>query len=325
MSDTGYLLPGTLLEWRVSIMRKLRISAISFLNTAPLMWDFEQGLPPVTGNANAGVNVFPQGVGSHVSGTPLAGDFEVEYTIPSHCADLLRAGEADIGIIPAATYASIPDLAIVPDVAIAAKGPVRSILLISKVPREQIRTLAADISSRTSVALTRVLFHHWCKRAPEFVPAEPHLESMLARCDAALLIGDPALRVDRSRHHTWDLAEEWQQWTGKPFVFAFWAVRRAALAETRPELDIAAVFQSSRDHGVEPKHLSFIAETWSSHVGVSPAEICDYLTRHIYFWLDDECRAGLELFFHYAAECVAIPPPPPLRFLETARFLLPKI
>jgi chorismate dehydratase len=297
------------------MMRKLRVSAISFLNTAPLMWDFEQGIPPAVGVPKPGANVFPQGVGSHVSGTPLAGDFEVAYTIPSHCADLLRAGEADIGIIPAATYASIPDLVIVPDVAIAATGPVRSILLISKVPRERIRTLAADTSSRTSVALTRVLFHHWCGQAPEFVPAEPQLEAMLARCDAALLIGDPALRVDRSRHQTWDLAEEWQQWTGRPFVFAFWAVRRAALSETRPGLDVAAVFRNSRDHGVEPKHISAIAQNWSSRVGVSPAEICNYLTRHIYFWLDEECRAGLELFFRYAAECGAIPPPPPLHFI----------
>ena len=300
-------------------MRKLRISAISFLNTAPLMWDFERGIPPVVDATKPGANAFPQGGRSHVSNTPLAGDFEVEYTIPSHCADLLRAGEADIGIIPAATYASIPDLVIVPDVAIAAKGPVRSILLISKVPREQIRTLAADTSSRTSAALTRVLFHHWRGQAPEFVPAEPQLESMLARCDAALLIGDPALRVDRSRYQTWDLAEEWQQWTGKPFVFAFWAVRWVALGETRPGLDVAATFQSSRDHGVESKHISAIAQNWSTHVGVSPAEICNYLTRHIYFWLDDECRTGLELFFRYAAECGAIAPPPPLRFIPTLK------
>jgi chorismate dehydratase len=306
-------------------MRKLRISAISFLNTAPLMWDFENGMPPVVENTGAEVKAATPAVGSHVSGTPLARDFEVDYTIPSHCADLLRTGKADIGIIPAATYASIPELVIVPNVAIAAKNPVRSILLISKVPREQIRSLAADISSRTSVALTRVLFHHWCEHAPEFTPAEPHLESMLARCDAALLIGDPALRVDRSRYQTWDLAEEWQEWTGKPFVFAFWAVRAAALRETRPELDVAAVFQNSRDHGVQPEHISLIAQTWASHVGVSPAVICSYLTRHIYFWLDEKCQAGLELFFHYAAQCGAIPPPPPLRFMEMVRPSLPKM
>jgi chorismate dehydratase len=253
-----------------------------------------------------------------VAGAALFDEFEVEYTIPSHCADLLCAGTADIGIIPAATYASIPDLVIVPDVAIAAKGPVRSILLISRVPLDEVRRLAADVSSRTSVALTRVMFHQWLGRAPEFVPAEPQLEAMLARCDAALVIGDPALHVDRSRYQTWDLAAEWQRVTGKAFVFAFWAVRRAAFLETRPGLDIAEVFKSSRDHGREPQNVSAIAQAWSSHVGLAPETICHYLTRNIHFWLDEECRAGLELFYELAARCGAIPVPPPLRFIDTA-------
>jgi len=299
------------------LMRKLRISAISFLNTAPLMWDFDQGVPPVTGGGQA---VKSGSLSPHAPEGPAAwqADFEVEYTIPSHCADLLRAGTADIGIIPAASYASIPDLVIVPDVAIAAKGAVRSILLISKVPLPQVRTLAADVSSRTSVALTRVMFQQWRGCIPEFIPAEPRLDAMLERCDAALVIGDPALHVDRSRYRTWDLAEEWRAMTGKPFVFAFWAVRRAALSETRPDLNVASVFQRSRDHGLEPGSLSMISRAWSSHLGLSEATVCDYLTSSIHYWLDGENLAGLELFFRYATECGAIPEPPPLRFLGAA-------
>jgi chorismate dehydratase len=286
-------------------MRKLRVSAISFLNTAPLMWDFDEGRMP------GETAVAPKLPG-------LARDFEVEYTIPARCAEALRAGTADIGIIPVAAYAEIPELAIVPEVAIAATGPVRSILLVSKVPLDQIRMLAADSSSRTSVALTRVLFMRWFGHAPEFVSAEPQVESMLAGCDAALVIGDPALRIDRSRYLSWDLADQWQRLTGKPFVFAFWAVRMAALREAREGLEVAAVFRESRNRGLAAGSLAVIAREWSSRVGLSEAEVVDYLTRNIHYSLDEECLAGLELFFRYAAECGAIPQlPQPLRFMGT--------
>ncbi len=288
-------------------MRKLRISAISFLNTAPLMWDFEHGVPP---NGAA-----------HLDAPELARDFEIEYTVPSQCAEALRAGTADMGIIPIAAYASIPELVIIPDVAIAAKGAVRSILLVSRAPLAEVRTLAADTASRTSAALAKVLFHRWCARIPEFMPAEPKLDAMLARCDAALLIGDPALRVDRSQHQSWDLADEWQRLTGKPFVFAFWAVRLAALREMRPELDLEAVFQQSRDHGLQPASLEAIARNWSARVGLSELEVVEYLTRNVHFSLDEDNLAGMELFFRYAAECGAIEQAPALRFLAGVQCL----
>src|SRR5579862_9952109 len=122
-------------------MSRLKISAISYLNTAPLMWDFEHG------DANSQLNS------------------EISYTIPSACAEALRAGTADVGIIPAAAYATIPDLVIVPDVAIAARQAVRSILLVSNLPSEQwstrVRTVALDTSSMTSSALAKILFAKW--------------------------------------------------------------------------------------------------------------------------------------------------------------------
>src|SRR5438270_498281 len=145
----------------------------------------------------------------------LLARFEIAYTIPSRCAEMLAEGSADVGIIPVAAYASIPGLRILPDVAIASKGAVRSILLVSEVPLDRIRSVALDSSSRSSAALVRVLFaKHWNLDA-RFVPAEPQLEAMLASQDAALLIGDPALQVDRSRYQTWDLADEWRRFTGK--------------------------------------------------------------------------------------------------------------
>src|SRR6185369_1716413 len=132
----------------------------------------------------------------------------------------------DIGIIPAAAYATIPDLLILPGVAIATRRSVRSILLVSKVPIEQIRSVALDTSSMTSVALTKVLFAKWLGGERRYTPMSPDLQAMLRDHDAGLVIGDPALQVDRSQYVTLDLAEEWNRQTGKSFVFAFWAVRK---------------------------------------------------------------------------------------------------
>ena len=115
---------------------------------------------------------------------------------------------------------------VLPGVAIASRRPVRSILLVTRVPVDQIRTVALDTSSMTSVALTKILFEKWLGGGRTFTSMEPNVEKMLAQHDAALVIGDPALQIDRSRYLTLDLAEEWIRYTGKPFVFAFWAVRQ---------------------------------------------------------------------------------------------------
>jgi len=274
-------------------MKRLRISAISYLNTAPLMWDFEHG--------DAGTA------------------FDISYTVPSKCAADLAAGSADIGIIPAAAYASIPGLAILPGVAIASRRPVRSILLVSKVPLEKIRSVALDTSSLTSVALTKVLFSKWWGAGRTFTPMAPDVEKMLAEHDAGLVIGDPALKVDRARYRTYDLAEEWIRLTGKPFVFAFWTVRQAALAGASPALDLATVFQESRGHGLQTGNLQQIAREWAPRLGLSEEEIKAYLTENIHYDLDPAGLDGLQLFYRYAKECGALPPAPALRFLDVAK------
>jgi len=274
-------------------MRRLRISAISYLNTAPLMWDFDHG---ETGR-----------------------QFDISYTLPSACAHALAEGTADIGIIPAAAYAQIPGLQVLPEVAIASRRAVRSILLVSRVPVEKIRTVALDTSSMTSVALAKILFEKWLGGGPTFFPMAPHVEKMLAEHEAALVIGDPALKVDRTRYRTLDLAEEWIRFTGKPFVFAFWAVRGAALSEADPALDLAAIFRDSRDHGLQPSNLRQIAREWSQRLGLSEADIRSYLTENIYYQLDDECREGLELFYRVAAEIGTLPAAPELRFVNSLR------
>jgi chorismate dehydratase len=277
-------------------MRRLRISAISYLNTAPLMWDFVHG--------DAGHN------------------FDISYTLPSSCARALEAGTADIGIIPAVAYTQIPGLLVLPDVAIASRQPVRSILLVSKVPVEKIRSVALDTSSMTSVALTKVLFEKWLGGGRTFTAMPPDIDKMLADHDAGLLIGDPALQIDRAQYFTLDLAEEWIRYTGKPFVFAFWAVRQDAVREAEPSADLAAIFQHSRDHGLEPASLDHVASEWSPRLGLSEADVRSYLTENIYYHLDAPCREGLQLFYRYAAEIGVLPAAPELCFLRTANAAL---
>ncbi len=274
-------------------MRRLRISTISYLNTAPLMWDFEHG--------------------------EAGRDFDISYTLPSACARALAEGTADIGIIPAAAYAEIPGLQVIPDVAIASRRAVRSILLVSNVPVEKVRTVALDNSSMTSVALTKVLFEKWLGGGRTFTGMAPDVDQMLAEHDAGLLIGDPALKVDPHRYHTLDLAEEWIRHTGKPFVFAFWAVRVDTLKEASPSLDLAATFQNSRDHGLEPSNLNQIAREWAPRLDIGEAEVRSYLTQNIHYQLDPGCLEGLQLFYQYAAEIGALPPAPRLQFVDTIK------
>lgn len=261
------------------------------------MWDFEHG-----------------GASPH---------FDISYTLPAACARALQAGTADIGIIPAAAYAQIPGLQVLPGIAIASRRAVRSILLVSKVPVEKIRSIALDTSSMTSVALTKILFEKWLGGGRTFTAMEPNIDEMLATNDAGLLIGDPALQVDRSRYLTLDLAEEWIRYTGKPFVFAFWAIRQQSLQEdalraAASALDLAQVFQDSRDHGLAPSSLDQLAREWAPRLGIGEPEVRSYLTENIHYELDPGCIEGLQSFYRYAAEIGALPAAPELSFLSAA-------
>ena len=254
------------------------------------MWDFENG----------------------ESADVLKQHFEFNYTIPAKCAEELSAGTADIGIIPVATYTTIPDLVIIPDVAIASKDKVRSILLVSKVPLEKIRSVATDNSSRTSAALVQVFLKKFVGLDAGFTPQKPDLKEMLRWHDAGMLIGDAALQAPTAGRYVYDLAEEWHRWTFLPFVFAFWAVRKAALADLSPEIDVARVFQQSRDHGLQ--HVPEIAQQWSGRLDLKTESLRSYLTDNIDYYLDQENLQGLRLFYRYAAECNVLPPAPELRF-----------
>ena len=281
-------------------MPQLRISAISYLNTAPLMWNFENG----------------------ESAQSLKQHFQFSYTIPSHCADALKAGTADIGIIPVAAYTTIPDLVIVPDVAIACKNQVRSILLVSKVPLEKIRSVATDSSSRTSSALVQIFLKIFVGANAGFTAQKPDLREMIRWHDAGLLIGDVALQAQTTGLYVYDLAEEWRRWTYLPFVFAFWAVRRAALENLSAEVNVARVFQQSRDHGLQ--HINEIADAWTGRLNLSTETIREYLTTNIDYSLDEDNLKGLQLFYRYAEECGVLPPAPELRFLQESQAAIGK-
>lgn len=203
---------------------------------------------------------------------------------------MVAGGEADIGIIPSFELLR-QNLAVVPGVGIVSRGAVRSILLVSKCPASGIRTLAADSSSRTSVALARIILQQRFGSVPSIVSQPPALEPMLSHADAALIIGDPALRLDPQTldGHVYDLGAEWTAWTGLPMVFAVWA--------GRPEIiDSAAIaaFQESSRYGRE--HLEEIIGVESKERNFPPELVRAYLTGHIVTEMGEAEEQGLELF-----------------------------
>jgi chorismate dehydratase len=256
----------------------------------------------------------------------LAQRYNIHRSMPSQCAAELANGMADIGLVPVAAYATTPDLAIIPGCTVASLDRVRSILLVVKHPDgiQAVRSVAADTASRASNAYTQIIFRKFHGTDPVFVPHAPHLDTMLQHCDAAILIGDPALlalenqaaRLERTgqRLAYIDLAQEWKQHTGLPWVSAFWAVRERAIeASGLASSDVIADFMQSRDHGMA--HVEDLVREWAPRIAVPAATIRTYLSQNIHYVLDDACLAGLELFFRYAAECDVLPTAPPLRFL----------
>lgn len=290
-------------------MAKLRISVVEYLNTAPLVWGFTNG--------------------------PLQGRYDLTFAVPSQCAEQLRRGEVDVGIIPAIEYARMDGMVVLPGMAVAAKGMVRSILVVSRGPIERAKRLALDASSRSSQALVRILCAERWRIQPEFVSAEPDPAVMLRDADAALLIGDPALRLDVQLQqlaakprdgeyccggdpsewpiagmesiYLYDVAHEWRELTGLPCVLAIWAGRRDAVTP-----QVVADFVASKQYGLE--RLAEIADAAAEKLELPAADLESYLRENIDFALDAENRAGLELCFRKAAALGLIPAAPALEF-----------
>jgi chorismate dehydratase len=259
----------------------------------------------------------------------------------------LAAGTADIGLVPIAALAANPALRILPGCTIASKGRVRSLLLIRRAaqPLAALRSVAADTASRTTLAYARILFHRWGNPAVPFLPLAADLDRMLDHADAAILIGDPALLALEERENRLvrtgeelvyhDLAEEWTNLTGLPFVSAVWGAscgspsdnfRVPQVSLLRPAIvdapapspsvpgpsvpvsldQIAHDFIQSRDHGLA--NLDALVAEWSARLPIPEPTIRTYLTCNIHYILDEECIAGMKAFFREAAALGVLPP-----------------
>ncbi len=259
-----------------------RIGAVSFLNARPLVWGLERD---------------PR--------------FAIRFDLPSRCAALLHEGAIDVGLVPSVEYLA-GDYRIVPGVGVVSDGAVASVAIFARAPIERVRSIALDTSSRTSVALVRVLCAHHFHITPEFVSAPPDLEAMLARCDAGLLIGEPALFAAHERlgAEKIDLGEAWKAMTGLPFVYAFWAGRPGAL-----DPDLTVRLQQARDDG--RREIEAVAQAFFPADPPRREAAADYLRQHVLHVVGDREQAGLERFLSLAAAAGAAPPAKAIRYFET--------
>ena len=281
-------------------MSPVRISIVEYLNTAPLVRGFTHG--------------------------PLRGKYELSFTVPSQCAEALRSGVVDVAIIPAIEYQRIPDLVILPNLSIASKKSVRSLLLVSKKPIQEVSRIALDRSSRSTQALTRILCEKFWRIKPEFFEAAPDLPLMLQQADTALLIGDPALRlaiacspeahrdafgdivstaslVGLNGHgpvYIYDIVEKWRAMTSLPAVLAVWAARHSAVT-----LELVQDFQDSLAFGLE--HVDAIASEAAAEMRLPVGDLRRYLVENIDYHLDEENLRGLTRYYEFAAKMGLIP------------------
>jgi chorismate dehydratase len=237
----------------------------------------------------------------------LAGDprFELQADVPSRLADRLHRGEIDLCTLPSVEYAE-GDYAIVPGVAIASQGRVRSVRLFHRGPLEAVRTVALDSSSRTSVALLRILLQQRLDREPEYFSRPPDLSAMLEVADAALLIGDPALYAEETIAYL-DLGEEWNRVTGLPFVYAVWAGPSGAV-----DKEEVLALQASLAAGLGA--LPEIARSYGDGRPSRSAENLAYLTANMHYALGERECQGLIEFYRRAHALSLIPRVPELRF-----------
>ena len=214
-------------------------------------------------------------------------------TAPAHCAQMLAANEVDAALVPVIEYQRISNVTIVPDVCVGSRSAVRSVVLVTRRNNlKKVERVALDDSSRTSAALVKIIFREFLGFEPEWQTSHPDLKSMLMHADAALIIGDPAMKIPRDQFRVFDLATLWHEFTGFGFVFAMWMVRRESIESVR-----GVDFAAARDDGL--RHLDEIAVQHRS-LGLSDGEIRTYLTENISFWVDEEMKKGLDLYFELA-------------------------
>ncbi|HWG36131.1 MAG TPA: menaquinone biosynthesis protein [Terriglobales bacterium] len=258
----------------------LRIAAIEFLNAAPLM---------------AGLDCDPR--------------FALRHTLPSACADALRDGSAELGVIPVIELARIPSLVPLGGIGVASgagsgtAAEVRSILLVARCPLPQVQSLALDPASRTSAALAQILLRRRFGADFKLVPTASDWRQTMTTCDAALFIGDPALRLRISRApeaaglEAHDLARIWQEWMGVPFVFALWGIRKPAWEANQAWLPQR--LRQALDEGLVS--IGRLIEQWSQRLALPESDIRQYLERNVTYRLTAAHEEGMRRFFALAA------------------------
>lgn len=266
----------------------MRVAASSYLNTAPLIWSFTHG--------------------SMRDAVKLLTD-----AAPARCADMLARGEVEAALVPVIEYQRIPEILLVPDVCVGSRASVRSVVLATRHSRlKDIRSVALDMSSRTSVALIRIIFREFLGFEPEWRPCAPELDAMLKENDAALLIGDPAMIFAREHLRVYDLASLWREHTELGFVFAMWMARASAWERVR-----AIDFAGARDEGLD--HVEEITRLYEKPLGLPRSELRAYLLENISFNLDEEMRAGLDLFYRLAHKHGIIAAVRPLEIVASSK------
>jgi predicted solute-binding protein len=284
------------------VTRVVRLGAVSYLNTRPLVYGLAEPHPaPSTLHSAPALSTQHPAPSTSTS-------FDLRFDVPAVCAELLANGAIDLGLVPSITYAA--GHRAVPGVSIASEGPVASVALYTRKPIREIRTLALDTSSRTSVALTRILCRTRFEIAPAFVPHAPDLAAMLAACDAALLIGDPALFVDHRAlgAEKIDLGATWTDLTDLPFVWAFWVGRDGA--PVTPE--VVERLQAARDAGVS--HSDAVGDAYAPGDVGRQTVARRYLRDNIQYGLTDRMLEGLRLYYREAAASGLIAAAPDLTF-----------
>jgi chorismate dehydratase len=256
-----------------------RISASSYLNTAPLVWSF------LYGREHGKVEI-------------------ILDNAPARSAELLAQKRVDAALVPVFAYQAIDDVYLVPDVCVGALDRVRSVCLVTKGPDlGEVRSVALDNSSRTSVALTKIIFREFLGFEPHWQPAEPDIDAMLAASDCALLIGDPALQLSQTNYRVFDLAGLWNKFTGLGFVFAMW-MSRSALSP----VDFASV----RDEGLA--HADEIVSNYIPEIDLARGDMLTYLNENIRYSVDKKMGEGMALYFRLAQKHRLINEVKPLRF-----------
>jgi chorismate dehydratase len=245
----------------------IKVSVVSYLNSKPFIYGLE----------HSGILI----------------KIELSLDMPSHCADKLLDGSVDIGLVPVAILPKMKEYHILTDYCIGAIGAVRSVMLYSDVPLNKIRKVYLDYQSRTSVMLTRVLAHYFWSIKPQWLNTEEGYEDLVADDTAAVVIGDRALLLENKYKYAYDLAEEWEKFSGMPFVFACWVANKQL-----PEAFLAD-FNAAISLGIDNKEAAI--NEWITKTN-SDIDVREYLEKNISYELDKRKRQALDLFLRFAVE-----------------------